>query len=72
MLDFADGEDDGFGAVEEREFNARILIHADGAAEPDAALVSFLPLVVEVAEGVMAECGGAAFDAIGFDVGAEA
>jgi hypothetical protein len=72
VLDFADGDDDGFGAVEEREFDAGVLVHSGGTAESDAALVSALPLVVEVAERVVTECGGAAFDAVGLDVGAEA
>jgi hypothetical protein len=71
-LDFHDGDEDGFGAVEEREFDARVFVHADGAAESDAALVSLLPLVVEVAKSVVAQGGGAAFDSVGFDVGAEA
>ncbi len=61
VLDFHDGDEDGFGAVEEREFDAGVLVHAGGAAKSDSALVSALPLVVEIAEGVVAECGRAAF-----------
>jgi len=72
VLDFHDRDQDGFGAVEEREFDAGIFVHADGATEADAALVSTLPLVVEIAEGVVTECGGAAFLAVGLDVGAGA
>jgi hypothetical protein len=71
VLDFHDGDEDGFGAVEEREFDAGVLVEADGTAESDAALVSALPLVMEVAECVMAERGGAAFNSVGLDVGAE-
>ncbi len=70
VLDFHDGDEDSFGAVEEREFDTAVSIHTDGTTESDAALVSALPLVVEVAVSVVAESGGAAFLAVGFDLGA--
>jgi hypothetical protein len=71
-LDFHDGEYDGFRAFEDGEFDAGVLVHADGSAEPNAASFATIPLVVEVTKRVVTECGGAAFNAIGLDVGAGA
>ena len=69
VLDLHDGEHDGFGAFEDGEFDAGVLVHADGAAEAYPSLLAPLPLVVEVAHGVMTESGGSAEDAVGLDVG---
>jgi hypothetical protein len=69
-LDFHDGEHDGFGTFEDGEFDAGVLVHADGASEVDTATFTAIPLAVEVAEGVVTEGGRAAFNAVGFDVGA--
>jgi hypothetical protein len=71
-LDFHDGEHDGFGAFEDGEFDAGVLVHADGASEADTATFTATPLIVKVTEGVVTEGGGAAFNAVGFDMGAGA
>jgi hypothetical protein len=60
-LHFHDGEHDGLGIFEDGEFDAGVLVHADGTAEPDAASFTTIPLVVEVAEGLVTKRGGAAF-----------
>ncbi len=67
-LDLHDGKHDGLGAFEDGEFDAGVLVHADGAAESDASLLAPLPLVVEVTHGVVTESGGSAGDAVGLDV----
>jgi hypothetical protein len=69
-LHFHDGEHDGFGAFEDGEFDAGVLVHADGSAESDAASFATIPLVVEITKRVVAECRGAAFNTVGFDMGA--
>jgi hypothetical protein len=71
-LDFHDGEHDGFRAFEDGKFDAGVLVHADGSAEPDAASFAAIPLIVEVTKRVVTEGGRAAFYAVGFDVGAGA
>jgi hypothetical protein len=57
VLDFHDGEHDRFGAFEDGEVEAGVLVHADGTAEADAAALAAIPVVVEVAEGLVAEGG---------------
>jgi len=60
-LDFHDGEHDGFGAFEDGEFDAGILVHANGSADADTAPFATIPLVMEVTERVVTKRGGAAF-----------
>jgi hypothetical protein len=44
---------DGFGAFEDGEVDAGVLVEADGASEADAATLATIPLVVKVAEGLV-------------------
>ena len=70
MLDFHDGEKNCGRTVEDGEFDACVLVQADGTAESDATKFATFPLVVEIAFGVMTESESTAFYAVGFDVGA--
>jgi hypothetical protein len=70
VLYLHEGDHDGLGAFEDGEVDAGVFIRSDRASEADAASFATIPLVVEVAEGLMAEGGGAAFGAVHFDVGA--
>src|SRR5690349_9638739 len=70
VLYFHDGEHDGFAAFEDGEFNPGVLVEPDGAAESGTTAFATIPLIVEVAEGLVTEGGGAAFYAVSFDVGA--
>jgi hypothetical protein len=69
VLDLHERDHDGFGAFEDGEVDAGVLVGADGASETDAATFAAIPLVVEVAESLVTECRGAAFGAVGFDMG---
>ena len=68
VLDFHDGEKNCRRAVEDREFDAGVLVQADRTAESDATKFAPFPLVVEITFGVMTESESSAFDAVGFDV----
>jgi hypothetical protein len=53
VLDFHEGDHDGLGAFEDGEVDAGVLVGADGASESDTASRAAVPLVVEVAEGLV-------------------
>jgi len=70
VLHLHQSDHDGLGAFEDGEVDAGVFVCAYGASETDPASFAAIPLVVEVAEGLVTERGRAAFHSVGLNVGA--